>query len=77
MMLEAEKVVEACDLLLVIGTSLNVYPAANLLYHVQKNTPIWVIDPNTMDLKSFPNSRHIQKKAEEGMQEVLAKLMQS
>lgn len=75
MMSIAENMVRESDLLLVIGTSLNVYPAANLLYDVKKGTPIIVIDPSEMDISHHPNSTHLRKKAEEGLKEIASKLL--
>jgi NAD-dependent deacetylase len=36
---------EQADIFVVIGTSLNVYPAASLLYYAPKGIPIYYIDP--------------------------------
>lgn len=64
------------DIMIVIGTSLNVYPAANLLYYAPTQIPIYVIDPNDVQ----PISRKvtfIKEKATTGMQklkEILYKL---
>ncbi|OYU83898.1 MAG: NAD-dependent protein deacylase [Flavobacterium sp. BFFFF2] len=41
----AAKLVQAADYVAVIGTSLQVYPAAGLLYEVRAATPVWYIDP--------------------------------
>lgn len=44
-----DKAVEICttaDKLLIIGTSLQVYPAASLMHYVPENTPTFFIDPN-------------------------------
>ena len=43
---EAIKTVESADILLIIGTSLNVYPAAGLLHHAPDHCPVFLIDPN-------------------------------
>lgn len=51
------------DIFIVIGTSLQVYPAANLLDMVQTKKPIYVIDPNVM---SFDTDREIIKISEKG-----------
>lgn len=51
------------DIFIVIGTSLQVYPAANLLDMVQTRKPIYVIDPNVM---SFDTDREIIKISEKG-----------
>lgn len=42
----AVKLVEQADIFVVIGTSLNVYPAASLLHYVRPGTPTYYIDPN-------------------------------
>ena len=39
------KLVEDCDIFVIIGTSLNVYPAAGLLNYVRRGQPIYLIDP--------------------------------
>lgn len=44
-----EKAVEwarMADIFVVIGTSLNVYPAASLLHYVRLGVPVYYIDPN-------------------------------
>ena len=43
---EAIRLVNDCDIFVVIGTSLNVYPVAGLLGYVQRGRPIFLIDPN-------------------------------
>jgi len=42
----AISILETADILLIIGTSLQVYPASNLMYYVTKDTEIYYIDPN-------------------------------
>jgi NAD-dependent deacetylase len=42
--------VEEADIFMVLGTSLEVYPAAGLLYNVPLNAERWVIDPKVPDL---------------------------
>ena len=46
---EAVKYVESSDILVVIGTSLNVYPAAGLLNYVRKGQPVFLIDPKEVN----------------------------
>ena len=43
---EAVPIVESADYLCVIGTSMNVYPAAGLINYARYKTPIFLIDPN-------------------------------
>jgi len=63
------------DIFLVIGTSLNVYPAAGLLHYTRVGTPIYLIDPADVQIPSNVPVTHIQKGATDGMQELVQKLM--
>lgn len=42
----AAQLASEADIFVVIGTSLNVYPAASLLHYVKRGVPIYYIDPN-------------------------------
>lgn len=42
---EAVRLVEAADIVIVVGTSLKVYPAASLLYYARFGVPVYLIDP--------------------------------
>ena len=66
-MMDAELIAQQADILIVIGTSLNVYPAANILYYVADHVPIVVIDPADMELGHFKNCRHIKSGAADGL----------
>jgi NAD-dependent deacetylase len=61
---------EKAAIFLVIGTSLNVYPAAGLLSYVPRGVPIYLIDPNEVNVY-HPNVTVIQKGASEGLQEFI------
>lgn len=65
--------VHDADIFVVIGTSLNVYPAAGLLHYVRPGVPIYYIDPNPANITITEPQVHIIKaKATEGMK-ILAK----
>lgn len=66
----AIKLTEQADIFLVIGTSLNVYPAAGLLNYVPQNVPIYLIDPNEVNV-SKNNVTVIQKGASQGLKELI------
>jgi NAD-dependent deacetylase len=69
---EAEQAViliENADIFVVIGTSLNVYPAASLLYYTKPGTPTFLIDPNAVSTEAR-NITYIRKGASEGMKEL-------
>ncbi|MFV0390611.1 MAG: SIR2 family NAD-dependent protein deacylase [Paludibacteraceae bacterium] len=61
--------VEKADVLLIIGTSMQVYPAAGLIDYAPANCPIYLIDPN--DVPVHHRVKFIQKGASEGMKEFL------
>ena len=69
----AAREVEDADIFVVIGTSLNVYPAASLLYYTKPGTPTFLIDPNAVSTEAR-NITYIRKGASEGMKE-LAELL--
>ena len=62
------------DIFLIIGTSLNVYPAAGLLNYVPAGVPVYLIDPNQVPIASGRAVHVIQKGASAGMEE-LTKLL--
>lgn len=65
---EAILLCEQADYLAVIGTSLQVYPAAGLLRYAPKSTPLFYIDPKPTDLQSIENQvTIITKNASEGV----------
>ncbi|MDD2436511.1 MAG: NAD-dependent deacylase [Massilibacteroides sp.] len=69
-----EWVMEA-DIFVVIGTSLNVYPAAGLFAYVRKKCPIFLIDPK--DVKTQRADIHfIKATASEGVKQLTEFLMQ-
>lgn len=65
---KAINITEKADIFLVIGTSLNVYPAAGLLNYVPSGVPVYLIDPNEVNVYS-KNITVIKKGAGEGMKE--------
>lgn len=68
----AAEVMEA-DIMIIIGTSLAVYPAAGLMRFAKPGTPIYLIDPRpTVSAKQ--NLHVIAKGASEGMRELSAML---
>jgi NAD-dependent deacetylase len=66
---------EKADIFLIIGTSLNVYPAAGLLNYVPAHIPVYLIDPNQVPIASGRKVHAIQKGASEGMEELMRLLV--
>ena len=72
-----EKAIEAvqeADILLIVGTSLQVYPAAGLYRYANWNTPVYVIDPNDLMVRDS-RLTHIKEPATKGM-ETFRKILQ-
>ena len=59
------------DIYLIIGTSLNVYPAASLTAYVPEETSIYLIDPKPVQWNSARHFTHIQAGASEGMEQFI------
>lgn len=62
--------VEKADIFVIIGTSLNVYPAAGLLNYVPRGVPVYLIDPKEVKISSGRPVMVIQKGASEGVAEL-------
>lgn len=62
--------VKEADIVIIIGTSLNVYPAAGLLYYAKPSTKLYLIDPADVNVPYGRQVHVIQKGASEGMREL-------
>lgn len=67
---DAAEIVAKADVFLIIGTSLNVYPAAGLTDYIPDDTPIYVIDPNQPNVQSKQNITYIRETASVGMEKL-------
>lgn len=66
----ATDIVKEADILVIIGTSLNVYPAAYLYNYAKAETPIFLIDPIIPDAAKNSKIFTIQKGASDGVNEL-------
>ncbi|RXM48987.1 NAD-dependent deacylase [Flavobacterium sp. YO12] len=74
---EAISIVEEADYLAVIGTSLQVYPAAGLISYTYSITPVFYIDPKPISIPNIQNKVEvIAKTATEGVAEMRKKLFE-
>lgn len=63
-------IVSLADIVVIVGTSLQVYPAAGLYRYARPEAPIYIIDP--ADVPAFDGRiKHIKKVATEGMKEIV------
>lgn len=64
------------EILIIIGTSMQVYPAASLIDYVPENTKIYFIDPKpAVSQKSYGNLTVIAEKASIGVPKIVTELM--
>jgi len=71
---EAALKVEKADILVIIGTSMNVYPAAGLINYLTPGVPVYLIDPNDVTIAGSSGIKVIQKGAGEGVDELIKRL---
>lgn len=69
------EIAATADIMIVVGTSLAVYPAAMLVRYARPEVPIYVVDPGEPDTRMIRNPLvHVKKKASVGMVELLKQL---
>lgn len=72
MMEEAVDIVKTADILVIVGTSMQVYPAAGLVHYIEEQTPIYFIDPNpAVTEDSFDQLTIIKENATTGLQKLV------
>ena len=70
------QIVASADILIVVGTSLAVYPAASLVFHVRdRQVPIYLVDPGTPDTAMIRNQlTHIKERGAVGVPQLIERL---
>lgn len=84
MLERAIEITEKADVLIIVGTSLNVYPAASLVNFVRRDVPIYIVDPAVNDTNAafnaprIPNKiTYIAKRAAVGVPELVEELVRN
>jgi NAD-dependent deacetylase len=72
---EAARIASDADIFAVVGTSLNVYPAAGLLDYAPRGIPIFLIDPNDVAVYTRFDVTFIKEPATTGVAKMLEKLI--
>ncbi|MDB5273760.1 MAG: npdA [Chitinophagaceae bacterium] len=72
---QAIKEVRKADVLIIVGTSMQVYPAAGLIDYAAQGIPIYVIDPNMPSINARPNLHLITQPASIGLTDVVNQLI--
>lgn len=75
MMDEAIKITGTADIFVVIGSSLNVYPAAGLIENAPRDASLWLIDPNDVVVPAYSKVEVIKAKASEGVGTLTKRLL--
>ena len=70
MMEKAAALLHDCDYFVVVGTSLQVYPAASLLHYAPPYLPKYIIDKKIPEIQMLPNLLKIEMPATEGVEEL-------
>lgn len=77
MMDEAVRIARDADIFVIIGTSMVVYPAAGLINYIPPKIPIYVIDPNDVDVPLTRNIEIIKEKATSGVVSLTERLLKA
>lgn len=76
MFVRAEEIVSEADILIIVGTSLAVYPAAALVRYAKPDIPVFLVDPGEPDIRGIRNSVEVIKMTSaEGMPILAEKLL--
>ncbi|WP_422860217.1 SIR2 family NAD-dependent protein deacylase [Flagellimonas sp. S174] len=72
----AAHITQQSDILIIIGTSMQVYPAASLIHYVNPGTPIYFVDPKpSVNPLDFNNLTILSKTAVEGVPSLVSELL--
>ncbi len=73
----AARIVASADILIVVGTSLAVYPAASLVHYARSGVPVYLVDPGEPDTRMIRNPlTHIKARSAEGIPQLVETLIQ-
>jgi NAD-dependent deacetylase len=72
----AADIMSTADIFVLVGTSLQVYPAAGLIHYVPLDVPKYIIDRKIPVMDQLPNMEVIEQPATEGIETLLTKLGQ-
>jgi NAD-dependent deacetylase len=68
MMEPAIALTQTADIFLIVGTSLQVYPAASLVHFVRSGVPVFVVDPVIPNIPGLNRSRCIEEGGSAGLE---------
>ena len=71
----ASEMCAGADIFIIVGTSLNVYPAAGLIHYVPELSPKYIVDPGGISIGGVPGLTVIAEKAGTGVPALVARLL--
>lgn len=71
----AASIVSESDAVIIVGTSMNVYPANGLIRYAPRHAPVWVIDPNATELHQVGRAKVIAEKAGTALPRLVERLL--
>jgi len=77
MLNEAVRLTGDADIFVVIGSSLNVYPAAGLINYAPQKASLWLIDPNDVTVPVYRKVEVIKEKASRGVEILTDRLLRA
>lgn len=70
---QAIEIIKDADIVLIIGTSLQVYPAAGLMHYAKSHVPVYYIDPNPATIYELANPLEVlAMSASEGLEKIMS-----
>ncbi len=72
---EAYKIVSDADILIVVGTSLVVYPAAGVINFASKECRKYIVDPHKLSIEGLDNCKQILSTASQGVSKLVRQLL--
>lgn len=77
---EMEKAISistTADVFIVVGTSLNVYPAAGLIDFVPSDSTVYIVDPNAAEIRGINRYNVLPEKAGTGIPKIVNELLKN
>lgn len=71
----AQQIITEADIFIIVGTSLNVYPAASLIHHAPQKSLKYLIDPGDLRIPDIDNLTILREKAGSGVPMVVSALL--
>ncbi|MFH4967388.1 Sir2 family NAD-dependent protein deacetylase [Gaetbulibacter sp. M240] len=74
MIRKAMSICQMADILMIVGTSMQVYPAASLIHYIKEQAPVYFIDPNP-NISGHSRVTVIPEPATSGIEKVISRFL--